>query len=204
MLRLIVKLLKRILNATREKPVNIVSELVASGNLVHGENCRFEDFQVTLTEPLKKNNCNIIIGNNCQIQCIIVLLNPDAKVVIGDEVYISGSKIFCYENIEINSHTLISWGCTLIDNNTHSLKSTERKTDVVDWMKGAEYKNWSVVKKDKIVIESDCWIGFDSIISKGVTLGRGSIVASGSVVTKSTEPFSVVGGNPAKFIKKTE
>jgi len=53
-----------------------------------------------------------------------------------------------------------------------------------------------------VTIEDDVWIGTDSIILSGVTLGKGTIVAAGSIVTKSTLPYSVIGGNPAKLIKK--
>ena len=56
--------------------------------------------------------------------------------------------------------------------------------------------------KGKIVVENDVWIGSNVLILSGVTLRQGTVVAAGSVVTKSTEPYSVVGGNPARFIKK--
>jgi maltose O-acetyltransferase len=57
-------------------------------------------------------------------------------------------------------------------------------------------------KYDQTVIESDVWIGAGVIVLPGVKIGTGSIVAAGAVVTKSCEPFSVIGGNPAKLIKK--
>jgi acetyltransferase-like isoleucine patch superfamily enzyme len=53
-----------------------------------------------------------------------------------------------------------------------------------------------------IVIEEDVWCGANVTIMKGVTIGRGSIVAAGAVVTKSCSPYSIIGGVPAKFIKK--
>ena len=53
-----------------------------------------------------------------------------------------------------------------------------------------------------IVIEEDLWCGANVTIMKGVTIGRGSIVAAGAVVTKSCSPYSIIGGVPAKFIKK--
>lgn len=56
--------------------------------------------------------------------------------------------------------------------------------------------------KGCIKIEDDVWIGFNSMILSGVTIGRGSVIAAGSVVTKSFPPYSIVGGNPAKLIKK--
>ncbi len=52
----------------------------------------------------------------------------------------------------------------------------------------------------KIIIQDWAYIGAYSQIMPGVTIGEGSLVAAGSVVTKSVEPFTVVGGNPAKFI----
>ena len=53
-----------------------------------------------------------------------------------------------------------------------------------------------------MVIEEDVWCGANVVILKGVTIGRGSIVAAGSVVTKSCPPYSVIGGVPAKVIKR--
>lgn len=52
-----------------------------------------------------------------------------------------------------------------------------------------------------VTIENGCWIGANVTILKGVTIGRGSIVAAGAVVTKSCEPYSIIGGVPAKVIK---
>jgi acetyltransferase-like isoleucine patch superfamily enzyme len=52
-----------------------------------------------------------------------------------------------------------------------------------------------------VIIEDDCWIAANSIILAGVTIGKGSVVAAGSVVTENVAPYSVVAGVPAKFIK---
>lgn len=56
--------------------------------------------------------------------------------------------------------------------------------------------------KGDIVIGNDVWIGRESVIMPGVKIGDGSIIAAYSVVTKDIPPYSVVGGNPAQFIKK--
>lgn len=60
---------------------------------------------------------------------------------------------------------------------------------------------WSAYNK-KILIGNDVWIGQDAIILPGVTIGNGAIIAAGAIVTKDVEPYSVVGGVPAKEIKK--
>lgn len=56
-------------------------------------------------------------------------------------------------------------------------------------------------KKKPIVIEDHVWLASNAKILKGVTIGKGSVVATGAVVTKDVPPYSVVGGVPAKFIK---
>lgn len=53
----------------------------------------------------------------------------------------------------------------------------------------------------KIIIGNDVWIGYGAIILSGVSIGDGAIIAAGSVVVKDVEPCSIVGGNPARFIK---
>lgn len=61
--------------------------------------------------------------------------------------------------------------------------------------------NRSSFSKGDIIIENDVWIGANCIILDGITIGNGAVIATGSVVTKNVEPYSIVGGNPAKLIK---
>jgi len=53
-----------------------------------------------------------------------------------------------------------------------------------------------------IVVEDDCWIAANSVITSGVTIGKHSVVAAGAVVTKDIPPYSIAAGNPAKVIKQ--
>ena len=55
-----------------------------------------------------------------------------------------------------------------------------------------------------IILEDQVWVAADSFIGMGVTIGQGAVVGARSAVFKSVEPWTVVGGNPAKFIKKRE
>ncbi len=65
-----------------------------------------------------------------------------------------------------------------------------------------ELENFNVVRAKPIVIEDNVWITMNAVILPGVTIGKNSIIGAGSVVTKSVPPNSLVGGNPAKVIKK--
>jgi virginiamycin A acetyltransferase len=69
-----------------------------------------------------------------------------------------------------------------------------------DWKDAMEGKQYPT--KGNTEIGNDVWIGFNSTIMPGVKIGDGAIIATNSTVTKNVEPYSIVGGNPAKEIKK--
>ncbi len=178
--------------------------LKSSRNLNIGERTDISNLSVSLLNPIP-NFVNIEIGDDCILSGTIVLHSNKSRVKIGDRVFIGPDTVlFCYESIEIENDVMVSWGCTLIDTNAHSLNSEERISDVIDWQKGPAFKNWSKVLSSPITIKSNCWIGFNCIVMKGVYLNKGTVVAAGSVVTKSSEEFSVIGGNPAVFIKHSK
>ena len=52
------------------------------------------------------------------------------------------------------------------------------------------------------MIGNDVWIGYGSTIMSGVKIGDGAVIAAGSLVVKDVDPYTIVGGNPAKTIKK--
>lgn len=56
--------------------------------------------------------------------------------------------------------------------------------------------------KGDVIIGNDVWVGMNSMILSGVHIGNGAIIAAGAIVTKDVEPYSIVGGNPARVIKK--
>jgi acetyltransferase-like isoleucine patch superfamily enzyme len=58
------------------------------------------------------------------------------------------------------------------------------------------------ITAEGIVIEDDVWIGSGAVITDGVRIGKGAVVAGGAVVTKDVEPLTIVGGVPAKVIRK--
>lgn len=65
-----------------------------------------------------------------------------------------------------------------------------------------DFVNHKIIKSSPIHIGKNVWIGANAIILPGVKIGGTAVVGTGSVVTKDVEPFSVVAGNPVRFIKK--
>jgi acetyltransferase-like isoleucine patch superfamily enzyme len=150
------------------------------------------------------------IGNGCIIGGAFVFETSTGEITIGDNTFIGGSLFICVNAIKIGSDVMIAWGCTIVDNNAHSLDSKERSVDIGDAHKALDegregiYKDWTIVETAPVEIKDKAWIGFNSIIMKGVTIGEGAIVGAGSVVTKNVPDYAIVGGNPARIIKYTK
>jgi galactoside O-acetyltransferase len=202
-------MLKRIFQTIRNKQ-NFSNSQKRNRTLyvAKGATSNINELYLYLRSP--ENRIYLTVGEDSLITATFFFENANGNIVIGDRVFVgAGTRFHNTNNITIGNDVLISWGCTIIDHNSHSVFSAERKNDVVNWKKGIEegsegkYKDWSVVKSAPITIKDKAWIGFNSIIMKGVTIGEGAIVASGSVVTKDVPDYAVVGGNPAKFIKYT-
>ncbi len=121
-----------------------------------------------------------------------IRIKGSGVLTIGNNVGINSSLIFCDNSITIGNHVHIGGGCKVFDNDFHNMNYMDRRDPVLN----------GLTKTSPVVIEDDVFIGTSSIICKGVTIGARSIVAAGSVVTKSIPHDEMWGGNPAKFIKK--
>lgn len=125
---------------------------------------------------------------------------PDASVTIGKRTYVGNSTIVASNCIEIGDDVLISWGSTIVDHDSHNVQFEYRSNDVADWLIGK--KDWKHVNQQPVRIGNKVWIGFNCILLKGVNVGEGSVIAAGSVVTKDVPAWTVVGGAPARVLKK--
>ncbi len=118
---------------------------------------------------------NVYIGNDVSIGERNTLMCTRAKIYIGD-------------------HVMTGPGVTMITGGHRIDIEGRPMTSITNDEKLPE-------NDQDIVIKGDNWIGANAIILKGVTIGEGSVVAAGAVVTKDVPPFSIVGGVPARVIK---
>lgn len=123
-----------------------------------------------------------------------------SQVTIGKHTYIGASLLVCAERIDIGNDVLVSWGCTLIDHDSHTVEWAGRANDVRAWYRGE--KDWQGIRVRPIRLEDKCWLGFNVTVLSGVTIGEGAVVGSGSVVTRDVAPYTVVAGNPARLIRE--
>ena len=138
--------------------------------------------------------CNNTIKSNSigLIQpCVFNIMTMGCKIVIGDNVGISGSTICARSKIVIGNNVLIGSGCIITDSDAHPLEWKDRRENVSNKIKCAP-----------IIIGNDVFIGARSIILKGVEIGDRAVVGAGSVVTRNVPPDTIVAGNPAVVVKE--
>lgn len=144
---------------------------------------------------------SIKIGNGCTIGANLFCASK-GKIIIGDGTWIGGGgSISSAESIVIGKFCAISRDVEIRDNNSHPLNPCERRKHLTDRQPGWNLQQWYDSEMKEIVIGDDVWIGRRVLIMKGVSLGSGTVVAAGSVVTRSFGELSVIGGNPARLIK---
>jgi acetyltransferase-like isoleucine patch superfamily enzyme len=129
---------------------------------------------------------NIKFGKNVKIGRNVYITD---NVSIGDNSYVNDGSIVSAEkggSIEIGKNVSIGHNVFILtlmrDLSAPSLYSAPRIPH-------------------HLKIEDDVWVGSGSILLKSIKVGKSSVIGAGSIVTKNVEPYSVVGGNPAKFIK---
>lgn len=155
--------------------------------------------KIALSRIHLKDKCSVTVAEESQIEGFLYFDRENAFISIGKRVFMNGTLIAA-QKINIGDDVLIAWGVTIVDHNAHSLSFSQRSEDVVNWKIGK--KDWANVKIAPVTISNKVWIGFNSIILKGVTIGEGAVVGAGSVVTKDVPAWTVVGGNPARVIRE--
>lgn len=152
---------------------------------------------------LQSNRESITIGENSILDGEVLVFKESGRISIGKNVYVGeGTRIWSADNITIGDYCLISHNVNIHDTNSHSLDSHTRRMEFDSLWKPVEGTSVDSVAKSSVTIGRDVWIGFNSIIMKGVVIGDGAIIGAGSVVTRNVEPYSVVAGNPARHIKE--
>lgn len=138
----------------------------------------------------RNSNNNTIIVRNCKIDLITV-----GKCTYGPINVISYNSV---NKLKIGNYCSIAPGVIFLlsaDHYTNHISTFPFKEKILNTPGEA-------ISKGNIVIDDDVWIGYGAIILSGVHIGQGAVIAAGAVVTSNVSPYTVVGGIPAKKIKK--
>lgn len=130
---------------------------------------------------------NVYIGRNVEIGSDDITIGFDSS--IQDRCVLLGS-ITIGANCILAPNVFISSGGHHFDINPYLLIREQDKIGI------------KTVPHKPVFIEDDCWIGINSVVMPGVTIGKGSVIGAGSIVTKNIPPYSICVGSPSKIIKK--
>jgi acetyltransferase-like isoleucine patch superfamily enzyme len=144
--------------------------------------------------PLVLGHLRLRIGTDVTISGVTTFaaskLADDPVLEIGDGTRIGyQSVILVGERVTIGRHCMIANRCFIAGADNHHPDPIKRRTE-------PEPKS----SLRPLVIEDDVFVATGSTVYKGVKIGRGSIVSSGSVVTRNVPPYTVVAGNPARVV----
>ena len=153
-------------------------------NIIHGEKCKIHPY----AEVGYKGKGHIEIGDNVKIERFCILRTCGGRIKIGNRCRIG---YFCVMHacgsITIGDDVMLSPEVHIYAQN-HGMKKNKLIARQKQTRKG-------------VVINNDVWIGAKSIILDGVTIGVGSVIGAGSIVTKNIPEYEIWAGNPARKIK---
>lgn len=150
-----------------------------------GQNVRIESGAFMSTEGGGK----IVIGNNCKIHHKAFLLTWGGDIILGDDCSVNAfTTIYGQGGIKIGNNVMIASNVTLIPA-MHQFGRLDMPM------------NKQPQEKKGIVIDDDVWIGTGVRVLDGVHIAEGCVIGAGAVLNKSTEPYGVYVGIPAKKIK---
>lgn len=190
--------IRKFIGRFRDKLIrrHVLRNLQQRNNVVVGEPVRVIWNRVTAVE-----NNEIIIGDYAICRGSIRCQKEGARFFLGKRSFVgSGTILVSTVGITVGEDVLIAHDCYITDTDGHSLSPDIRRMDIPNRWKN--FKDWSVVNSSPVTIEKNAWIGPRVTILKGVTIGEGSIICAGGVVTRDVAPMTVVAGVPAKEIKK--
>ena len=147
----------------------------------------------------------LAIGDFTHVAGELAIVAPEGGLRLGRYCFVGpGSRLWAQTSIVIGDHVLIAHLVDIHDTNAHSTNATLRRRDPVNLFEHHVPIDWRNVDSTPVVIEDDVWLGFKSSVLKGVTIGRGSIVAAGAMVTKDVPAYTLVAGNPARVVRELE
>ena len=161
-----------------------------------GRHCRFYGPMLLS----RKEGSSLVVGQRCIFRsgyksnqiglnrpCSFSAMSMTARVQVGDYCAFSGTVIAAAESITLGDRVICGANTTITDTDWHGLHPSERRNPG---------------RTAPVVLEDDVFLGLGVTVLKGVTIGHGTFVAAGSVVTRSLPPTVLAAGNPARVIRE--
>lgn len=149
---------------------------------------RYPNSSIHIDDGCKFNSAKFSISIGLHQFCAFATLGEDSEISFGKNCGASGLKIHAKSKVTIGNNVLLGMGCTIVDNDAHH-------SDL-------EKRNQNIIPSRPIVIGDNVFIGIQSVILKGVTIGKNSVIGARSVVFNDIPENCIAAGNPCKVIIK--
>ena len=159
------------------------SKILGNGKLIFNKDWN-DIYNTTARLVMKKDSIIEMNGKFVSYSGTNITVEENAILRLGESFINKNSSINCFKEIDIGNDCVISENVIIRDSDNHKLIRDEYE------------------KEKKILIEDHVWIGINAVILKGVHIGKGAVIAAGSVVTKDVPENCLVGGVPARIIKE--
>ncbi|WP_240193577.1 acyltransferase [Desulfobulbus alkaliphilus] len=135
----------------------------------------------------------IVLGDNVMLSNSVMLSSKNGRIRIGNDVGINAQTVIQSTSncpVNISNDCILGQGCLVIGGGSYDLSDPDSLT-----------RTASIINDGGVALEENVWLGARVTVLGGVTVGRGSVVAAGAVVTRSLPTFSVSMGVPAKVVR---
>jgi acetyltransferase-like isoleucine patch superfamily enzyme len=156
-------------------------------------------------ENPRRQRSLIRIGAGCHVYGRLLIFASGGEITIGDHCFVGeDAQIWSAAKIEIGSRVFIAHGVNIHDTNSHPLSARLRHVQFARPDDPERTVALEAVRSAPVFIQDDVWIGFNAVILRGITIGKGAVVAAASVVTTDVAPFTIVAGHPARVVGQAE
>jgi acetyltransferase-like isoleucine patch superfamily enzyme len=187
------------MNAAATQPRGIAEDWypgVLPSNIALGEGSYVET-SFSFLSFRSRRACGLSLGRGAALYAPTLDVGPAGRVSIGDFALISSAAIFCDEEVTIGAMTMLAWHVVVTDSYRRIGAARPEATPAA-----------TARRKDQaprpVRIGTNVWLGFESCVLPGVTIGDGSVIGARSVVTEDVPANCIAAGNPARVVRRFE
>lgn len=149
----------------------------------------------------------VVLGDACgAYDRATFVVGPEGRIRVGDFTCLNGTYLICRDRITIGANCLLAWGVVLTDSwvglTGGGAISVARRRAVLRAAARHPLRHLDpVAPPEPVTLADNVWVGFDSVVLPGVTLGHGCVVGCKTVVRTDVPPYAVVAGDPARILR---
>jgi galactoside O-acetyltransferase len=172
------------------------------GNVVLGEDV-YLDSSYGFAAFHSEREPGAVLGDACgAYDRANLVVGPDGQVTVGAYTVLNGVYLVCNHRITIGAHCLLAWGAVLTDSWSPERMPIAARRAVARAVAADPRRIFPAAGEPRpVTVEDNVWVGFDSVILPGVTLGRGCVIGCKTVVDADVAPYAVVVGSPARVLR---